>query len=69
MRNAFLLATALATAAFVSLSATPVQAQDGASCPDTTGVQSVLNECAARDYWEADDALNAAWTEARAQAS
>ena len=36
-----------------------------AICPDTTGVQANLNECAQRSYRASDDALNAAWSKAR----
>lgn len=45
------------------LVAGPATAQT--TCPDTTGIQANLNECARRSYRAADDALNAAWSKAR----
>ena len=63
------LSSALAVAALAALATAPARAQDDLTCPDTTGIQPILNECAARDYRRADDALNAAWTEAHEQAT
>lgn len=55
-----------ALAVTLGLAATPrLAAAQDLACPDTTGVQAALNECAARDFAEADDALNAVWGKVR----
>jgi uncharacterized protein YecT (DUF1311 family) len=61
LRHAVLCGAAILAA----LAGTPqAQAQSAADCISPEG-QSLLNSCAARDYQQADAALNAAWKPAK----
>lgn len=59
----------LATIAMAGCCTLAAAQQPQIVCPDEMGIQANMNECAARNYAEADDALNEAWSEARAWAT